>query len=148
MVDIAANVTVSTAAGNDAPPELKNPDALEWVKTIPGLGKKQVATNSRRSIEDPWPVVARRYRARDLTERRDGGHRGSYRLPYSAPTSNAREAFPCQLGAVHTWHLPDLQRYGSASPIFLSGGSMGMRARMGASFWNCQTVTFCLEAKS
>jgi hypothetical protein len=39
MVDIPANVTVPTAAGNDALPVLKNPDALEWVKTIPGLGK-------------------------------------------------------------------------------------------------------------
>jgi len=39
MVDITANVTVPAAAGNDALPELRNPDALEWVKTIPGLGK-------------------------------------------------------------------------------------------------------------
>jgi quinol monooxygenase YgiN len=39
MVDITANVTAPIGAGNDALPELKNPDALEWVKTIPGLGK-------------------------------------------------------------------------------------------------------------
>jgi hypothetical protein len=39
MINITTNVTVPTAAGNDALPELKNPDALDWVKTIPGLGK-------------------------------------------------------------------------------------------------------------
>ena len=39
MVDMTADVTVPTAVGNDALPELKNPAALEWVKTIPGLGK-------------------------------------------------------------------------------------------------------------
>jgi hypothetical protein len=39
MIDIPANVSVPTGAGNDALPVLKNPDALEWVKTIPGLGK-------------------------------------------------------------------------------------------------------------